>query len=65
MVVGGQYDGGGGLSDSSFSLLQILYQFWVLFILVIVKQYVSFNNPQYFHVFQSFSLKSYLASYFY
>ena len=32
------------------------------FILVIVKQYVSFNNLQYFHVSQSFSQGSYLAS---
>ena len=31
MVVGGQYDGGGGLSYSSFSLLQMLYQSWVFY----------------------------------
>ena len=50
---------------ASHIFLSLSYKCFInlgFFILVIVKQYVSFNNPQYFHVSQSFSLGCYLAS---
>lgn len=60
MVVGGQYDRGGGPSDFSFSIFQMFYQFQVFYsetmcFNFVVKQCVLFNNPQHFCVSLSLS----------
>ena len=55
MVVGGQYDRGGGPSDFSFSIFQMFCQSQVFYSETmcfdfVVKQYVLFNNPRHFCV---------------
>ena len=65
MVVGGQYDGGNGPLDLSFSLFQIFCQSQVFYSETmrfdfVVKQCVLFNNPQYFCVSLSLSPRPYL-----
>ena len=60
MVVGGQYDGGGGTLDFSFSLFQMFCQSQVFYSETmrfdfVVKQCVLLNKPQYFYVSLSLS----------
>ena len=60
MVVGGQYNGGGGPSYFSFSLFQMFCQSQIFYSETmcfdfVVKQCVLFNNPQHFCVSLSLS----------
>ena len=64
MVVGGQYDGGGGTLDFSFSLFQMFCQSQVFYFGNIVKQCILFNNLQHF-VFMYLFSRPYLISYYY
>ena len=50
MVVRGRHDDVGGPLDSSISLSYKYFVSLKYFILVTVKEYISFNNPQHFGI---------------